>query len=99
MTIKRVQFKVKVACNRREYPKGTYRCGYLTPELYVLEAGNPPGTEIFDTRAEPPLQPPVHITLARPEVFDATHVVLACQCNTDSDYEEIEIRIISFYEI
>lgn len=99
MAIKRSAINVTVACNLRHFPPGFYPCGYRTLATYIIGAGNPQGTSIFDTRWERLTTTPLtKITVITVEPYDDTHVKLSCQCEDDSIEEIAPIRIISLYD-
>jgi hypothetical protein len=98
MPIKRATINATVACNLKIYPPGFYRCGYRTLATYIIAAGNPQGTAIFDTRWERLTTTPLtKITVIDVVPYDDDHVQLSCQCEDDSIEEIAPIRIISLY--
>jgi hypothetical protein len=79
-----------------------FRCGYEYPEVYTIEAGNPPGSSVFDVRWE--LAPgetglPLEFLPPSVDLADDTHVSLACQCNNDASTARVKIRIVSLAEV
>jgi hypothetical protein len=73
-----------------------YRCGYEFPEVYTLDAGNQPGTQVLDVRWEyAPFQPlPEFIQPPFVDVVDDTHISLACKAIDDVSAERVKVRII-----
>lgn len=73
-----------------------YRCGYEYPEVYTLDAGNQPGTQVLDVRWEyaPHQPPPQYILPSFVDVVDDTHVSLSCQAGDDVSAERVKVRII-----
>ncbi len=73
-----------------------YRCGYEYPEVYTLDAGNQPGTQVLDVRWEyaPGQPPPQSILPPFVDVVDDTHVSLSCQAGDDTSAERVKVRII-----
>jgi len=94
MSIKRIVKEVYVcfhACTA-----GDYDCGYNKPIVHILDAGNPPGSQVVDVRCEfePLTAPPKNIVLPAVDVVDDTHISMTCAVGEDVTYERAKVRII-----
>jgi len=95
MPFKRMVKEVYV-CFLSACTPGDCECGYESPIVHTLDAGNPPGSQVLDARCElAPFQPPPrNILLPFADVVDDTHVSLACKVIEDVTNERVKVRII-----
>ena len=72
-----------------------YKCGYETPNEYIIDVGNPAGSAAVLVTYEfvPKWYVPKTLNLLAIEVLDDSHLVLDCQSRDDASSERIPIVI------